>query len=149
MTKALLVILLMMAVAVQADVTPAADTVKATAIKPDDKPVIERLKWVPFDSVRASYLRGAAGALVVCDVTQRATLGTIGQYVEQIRVLNPRAVIDLAANKQDLADQRALSEDELARAAADVGAGYFPTSAKTGSGVEEAFRHLGRVAIGA
>ena len=102
-----------------------------------------------FDSVRASYLRGAAGALVVCDVTQRSALATIPQYVEQIRALNPHAAIDLAGNKQDLADQRALGEDELTRTASDLGAGYFPTSAKTGAGVEEAFRHLGRLSIGA
>lgn len=34
-----------------------------------------------FDSVRASYLRGAAGALVVCDVTQRSTLASVSDYV--------------------------------------------------------------------
>jgi small GTP-binding protein len=101
-----------------------------------------------FDSVRASYLRGAAGALVVCDVTQAATLESVPGYVAQMRGLNPRAVIILAANKQDLADQRVLSETELQRTAAELGAGYFPTSAKTGAGVEEAFRHLGRLAIG-
>jgi small GTP-binding protein len=102
-----------------------------------------------FDSVRASYLRGAAGALVVCDVTQRATLAAVPRYVDQLRALNPRAAIVLAANKQDLAEQRMLSEDELVRTAAELGAGYIPTSAKTGAGVEEAFRHLGRLSIGA
>jgi small GTP-binding protein len=102
-----------------------------------------------FDSVRASYLRGAAGALVVADVTHRATLAAAPDYVAQVRALNPRAAILIAANKQDLVEQRAVSEDEVSRAAAELGAAYFPTSAKTGAGVEEAFRHLGRVSIGA
>jgi small GTP-binding protein len=102
-----------------------------------------------FDSVRATYLRGAAGALVVCDITQRGTLGAIPEYVSQIRALNPGAAVVLAANKQDLCEQRAVGEDELARTATDLGAGYFPTSAKTGAGVEEAFRQLGRLSIGA
>ncbi len=102
-----------------------------------------------FDSVRASYLRGAAGALVVCDVTQRSTLTAISEYVAQIRAVNPRAAIVLAGNKQDLTEQRVLSEDELVSSARDLRAGYFPTSAKTGAGVEEAFRHLGRLSIGA
>ncbi|MGE5602670.1 MAG: Rab family GTPase [Nitrososphaerales archaeon] len=102
-----------------------------------------------FDSVRASYLRGAAGALLVCDVTQRATLDAISGYADQMRAVNPHAVIVLAGNKQDLAEQRMLSEDELVRVAAALRAGYFPTSAKTGAGVEEAFRHLGRLSIGA
>lgn len=102
-----------------------------------------------FDSVRATYLRGAAGALVVCDITQRATLASVPEYVSQIRALNPHAAIVLAANKQDLCEQRVLVEDELTGTAAGLGAGYFPTSAKTGAGVEEAFRQLGRLAIGA
>ncbi len=102
-----------------------------------------------FDSVRATYLRGAAGALVVCDVTQRATLAGLSGYVAQIRAVNPRAAILVAANKQDLADQRAVTEEEAADVAAGLSAGYFPTSAKTGAGVEEAFRQLGRLAIGA
>jgi small GTP-binding protein len=102
-----------------------------------------------FDSVRASYLRGASGALVVCDVTQRDSLASVPEYVAQIRELNPRAAIVVAANKQDLAEQRVLSELELTSVAADLHAGYLPTSAKTGAGVEEAFRHLGRLSIGA
>ncbi len=102
-----------------------------------------------FDSVRASYLRGAAGALLVCDVTQKATLAALPGYVEQIRATNPRTAIVLAGNKQDLAEQRMLSEDELAGAASELGAAYFPTSAKSSAGVEEAFRHLGRLSLGA
>lgn len=102
-----------------------------------------------FDSVRASYLRGAAGALLVCDVTQKPTLAAIPGYVEQLRAINPRAAIVLAGNKQDLAEQRMLSEEELERTATELGAAYFPTSARTGAGVEEAFRHLGRSSIGA
>jgi small GTP-binding protein len=101
-----------------------------------------------FDSVRASYLRGAAGALVVADVTHPATLAAIPGYVAQVRGLNPSAAIVLAANKQDLVEQRAVSEEEVAQAAAGLRASYFPTSAKTGAGVEEAFRLLGRLAVG-
>src|SRR5512137_2984989 len=42
-----------------------------------------------FDSVRASYLRGASGALLVCDITQRSTLASLPDYAAQIRRLNP------------------------------------------------------------
>lgn len=101
-----------------------------------------------FDSVRASYLRGAAGALVICDITQRSTLATVSSYIAQIQAVNPRAAIVLAGNKQDLVDQRAVTEEEVAKVAAELAAGYFPTSAKTGLGVEEAFRQLGRLAVG-
>ncbi len=102
-----------------------------------------------FDSVRASYLRGAAGALIVCDVTQQSTLANVSEYVAQLRAVNPRAAILLAANKQDLVDLRMASNEDVSRVAAQVSAGWLLTSAKTGTGVEEAFRQLGRMSIGA
>jgi len=102
-----------------------------------------------FDHVRASYLRGAAGALMVCDLTQRGSLDMIGEYVQQMHQINPGAAILLAANKQDLRDQRALSEEEIAAFAGSLGLQYFLTSAKTGTAVEDAFRCLGSLAISA
>jgi small GTP-binding protein len=102
-----------------------------------------------FDSIRASYLRGAAGALIVCDVTQAESLAAVPDYVRQMRAVNAHAAIVLAANKQDLVSQRMVNEEAVAAVATDACAAYVPTSAKTGAGVEEAFRHVGRLAIGA
>ena len=98
-----------------------------------------------FDSVRASYLRGAVGALICCDLTQRGTLATVPQYVSQMRAVNPAASFVLAANKLDLTEQRALSDDEVCAMAADVDAACVFTSAKTGIGVDESFRQLARL----
>lgn len=55
----------------------------------------------------------------------------------------------LAGNKQDLVEQRAVTEEDVTRVGAELCAGYFATSAKTGAGVEEAFRQLGRLAVSA
>jgi hypothetical protein len=46
------------------------------------------------------------------------------------------------ANKADLADQRAISDDALAEMCASLGGAWLLTSAKTGEGVEEAFQTL-------
>jgi small GTP-binding protein len=100
-----------------------------------------------FDGVRASYLRGAAGALIVCDLTQRSSLDTIYDYVQQMRAVNPRAALILAANKHDLVEQRTIREEEIAAIAAELGTSYYLTSARMGVAVDEAFRHLGRLTV--
>ena len=46
----------------------------------------------------------------------------------------------LVGNKSDLADNRVVSTDEARNFAEQIGAQYFETSAKTGDGVDEAFR---------
>jgi small GTP-binding protein len=101
-----------------------------------------------FDAVRASYLRGAMAGLIVCDLTQPASLATATQYADQIRAVNPKASLALVANKLDLAHRRALSEEDARAMARTLNAPCLFTSAKTGEGVDEAFRHLGRLAIG-
>lgn len=102
-----------------------------------------------FDQIRVSYLRGAAGALVVCDMTNRQTLDHAREYVAQIRTVNPKAAVVIAANKQDLFDLHVIKPDEVAETAAELQAACCLTSAKTGLGVEDTFRTLGRLAIGA
>jgi small GTP-binding protein len=101
-----------------------------------------------FDSVRASYLRGAVAGLIVCDLTQPSTMASAPQYANQIRAVNPRAALVLAANKLDLADQRLVSDDDVCAMARLLDAPCLFTSAKTGDGVDEAFRDLGRRAMG-
>ena len=91
-----------------------------------------------FDSVRASYLRGAVSALIVCDLTHRQGLAGVADYASQIRAVNPKAALIVVGNKVDLVEQRAITDDELAAAAAELGAAALVTSAKTGAGVDDA-----------
>lgn len=102
-----------------------------------------------LDSIRGSYLRGVSGAVVVSDITERSTLGAVPEYVAQVRAVNPHAAVILVANKQDLAPQRDLCDEEAGRVAAEQRVGLFLTSARTGVGVEEAFRQLARQVVGA
>jgi small GTP-binding protein len=97
-----------------------------------------------YSGVQASYLQGAAGGIVVCDLTRSETLASWEEYTRALRQINPAVRIVLAANKADLVDARAMAEDDLRRAAAACGdtAGYVFSSAKTGENVEELFRRL-------
>ena len=100
-----------------------------------------------FTPVRASYLRGAAGAILVCDLTRPETLANIEAYVDDLLGVNPNAQLVLAANKRDLIDQQLLTLAEIERVAAKWSAIYYLTSAKTGEDVETLFRHLGRLLV--
>ena len=100
-----------------------------------------------FDHVRASYLRGAAGAILVCDLTRPDSLACLPQYADQLLGLNPAARFVVAANKLDLNDERRLSFAEVEQAAGKLNAPRYLTSAKAGTEVETLFRHLGSVLV--
>jgi small GTP-binding protein len=95
-----------------------------------------------YTEAAASYLRGAAGALIVCDLTREETLAAYERYATQLRAVNAKAALVFVANKVDLADQRAISDESLQSATDHLGGPCHFTSAKTGQQVEDAFRSL-------
>jgi small GTP-binding protein len=106
-----------------------------------------------FSRMRSSYLRGAAGALLVCDVMRPETLPSLRQYVQDLRDIIGSADVVLAANKADLlaglaAPAGATFEAEVRAMATELQAPLYLTSAVDGLGVEAAFRHLGRQLAG-
>lgn len=72
-----------------------------------------------FRAVTRSYYRGAAGALMVYDITRRSTYNHLTSWLTDARNLtNPNTVIYLIGNKSDLEAQRDVSYEE-AKAFAD------------------------------
>ncbi len=100
-----------------------------------------------YDVIRASYLRGAAGAIIVCDLTRPASLDSVPCYAAELQRINPGARLIIAGNKEDLREQRQVADEEIAGRAAALHAPYYLTSAKTGANVEAVFRHLGQLLI--
>ena len=98
-----------------------------------------------FHEVRTSYLRGSAGAVLVCDLTRPETLDSLSAYVSDLFEVSPGAQLIIAANKCDLTDQRQLTAAQLEGAAARFNAAVYLTSAKTGDDVEAFFQHLARL----
>jgi small GTP-binding protein len=98
-----------------------------------------------FSRMRTSYLRGAAGAVLVCDVTRPDTLERLRACALDALDASPGIRLVIAANKCDLVDQWRIKEGDLERAAALVDAPYYVTSAKTGQDVETLFRCLGQM----
>jgi Ras-related protein Rab-2A len=93
-----------------------------------------------FRSITRSYYRGAAGALLVYDITRRDTFQHLGRWLEEAQQhAQPNMVILLIGNKNDLEHRRAVSTEE-GRAFADAnGLLFMETSAKTAYNVEQAF----------
>ena len=95
-----------------------------------------------FSKASTSYLRGASGALLVCDLTRAETLGTLTFYANQLRDLQETAVLVFVGNKVDLVAERQISDEALTQVAQTFAAPWLLTSALTGSNVENAFHHL-------
>uniref|UniRef100_A0A8C5DTG7 Ras-related protein Rab-14 n=1 Tax=Gouania willdenowi TaxID=441366 RepID=A0A8C5DTG7_GOUWI len=66
-----------------------------------------------FRAVTRSYYRGAAGALMVYDITRRSTYNHLSSWLTDARNLtNPNTVIILIGNKADLEAQRDVTYEE-------------------------------------
>eukprot|EP00850_Spirogloea_muscicola_P020947 SM000232S07917 [mRNA] locus=s232:73935:75071:+ [translate_table: standard] len=93
-----------------------------------------------FRSITRSYYRGAAGALLVYDITRRETFNHLASWLEDARQhANSNMTIMLIGNKCDLAHRRAVSTEEGEQFAKENGLVFMETSAKTAHNVEEAF----------
>jgi small GTP-binding protein len=96
-----------------------------------------------FQKMRLSYLRGAAGYLLVADGTRETTLDTALGLQESVAREIGGVPFVLVINKADLADRWEI-DDRTLSAIARRGWTIVKTSAKTGDGVEEAFLTLAR-----
>jgi len=98
-----------------------------------------------FRSVTRSYYRGAAGALLVYDITSRDSYNHLSTWLEDARTLaSAGIVIILVGNKKDLEDEREVSFMEASRFAQENNLMFLETSALTGDSVEEVFLKCAR-----
>merc|ERR1712133_295011 len=85
-----------------------------------------------------SYYRGAAGALMVYDVTRRSTYNHLSSWLTDARNLtNPNTVIFLIGNKCDLEAQRDVTYEEAKQFAEENGLMFVEARAKTGENVQD------------
>ncbi|KAH8584694.1 Rab2 GTPase [Cryptosporidium sp. chipmunk genotype I] len=95
-----------------------------------------------FRSITRSYYRGAAGALLVYDITRRDTFNHLSKWLNDVkRNATPNMTIILVGNKSDL-DRREVTTEEGVEFAEQNGLLFIETSAKTSNNVEEAFMKI-------
>lgn len=93
-----------------------------------------------FRSITRSYYRGAAGALLVYDITRRDTFNHLASWLEDAREhSNKDMTIMLIGNKRDLEARRCVEYHEGKKFADENGLIFMETSARTAENVEEAF----------
>ena len=111
-----------------------------------------------YKSITRSYFRGASGALLVFDITRRATFQSVTSWLHDLRqIAEDGIVVVLVGNKLDLASSSSLTANtgstslepanprQVTREEAEEWCRangvmqYVETSAKSGEGVERAF----------
>ncbi|TFG09020.1 GTP-binding protein [Candidatus Thorarchaeota archaeon] len=98
-----------------------------------------------FAAVRKMYYSGAAGVILVYDVTRRRSFTELPKWVQEAdESIGTRAPILVVGNKVDLPD-RTVSAEEAKKWAEDQGFLYMESSAKTGEGVADMFSVLSEV----
>ncbi|TFG24775.1 MAG: GTP-binding protein [Promethearchaeota archaeon] len=100
-----------------------------------------------FEFIRSTFYKGAAGALLVFDLTREQTYTETRKWLTEIRQFAGENIpFVLIGNKLDLMEDVGvvIDRDEARKFAENEGSIYIETSAKTGERVDEAFTELTR-----
>jgi len=99
-----------------------------------------------FEFIRSTFYKGAAGTLLVFDLTREQTYTEIRKWLTEIRQFAGDIPFVLIGNKADLIEDvgMVIDRDEARNYAENEGSIYIETSAKTGINVDEAFTELTR-----
>ena len=97
--------------------------------------------------LKDSYFYGANAILAVADVTRKATLEDLDDWIDGVFRVAGRIPVVLAINKADLAGQREVEGKDVEQFAAAFDAKFLHTSAKTGAGVQQALRILADLVV--
>jgi len=101
-----------------------------------------------YRALSSAYYRGALGALVVYDITNRQSLESISKWLEEIdRYCTQEIVVILVGNKLDLNEQRCVTVEEGKALAAKENMFFIETSAKDAINIEKAFVLLSKEII--
>ena len=96
-----------------------------------------------FRSLIPSYIRDSSVAVVVYDITNRASFLNTSKWIEDVR--NERGndvIIVLVGNKTDLSERRQVSVEEGEDTSTKEGIMFIESSAKAGFNIKALFRKL-------
>lgn len=96
-----------------------------------------------YRAITSAYYRGAVGALLVYDVTRRATFENAGRWLKELRDhTDPNIVVMLIGNKSDLRHLVAVPADDGKSFAERESLYFMETSALEATNVENAFTEI-------
>ncbi len=94
------------------------------------------------DLIRETYFHGAQALMAVCDITRLDSLTALSTWIASGLEVAGDVPVYILANKKDLADRRAITDEQIQNVAEPFGAPWVLTSAKTGEFVDDAFNAL-------
>ncbi|MHA1371603.1 MAG: Rab family GTPase, partial [Promethearchaeota archaeon] len=92
-----------------------------------------------FADVRTHYYQGAKACFLVFDLTDKNSFKNIKIWNEEKKKHVGDIITILLGNKNDLADKRVVSNEEIIKMINELNVSFFETSALTGANVQDAF----------
>jgi small GTP-binding protein len=86
------------------------------------------------------YTRNSQIIIIAFDITNKHSFEGISFWIKEAKQnCNPKTILHICGNKNDLEDQRTISIEEAKELASKNSAGYSETNATTGFGIEKMF----------
>ena len=96
-----------------------------------------------YRAIGGRFFKDAHGILLVYDVTRKETFDNLEKWINDIEEMSKDDIkVMLIGNKNDLLDEKQVSDEEGLSLAKEKNFFFFETSAKTGENVENAFNEL-------
>ena len=96
-----------------------------------------------YKSITAAYYKGAKGALIVYDITQKESFENINKWMSEVRDKSAKDLkIMIVGNKTDLENERQVSTDDALERAKELESPVMEASALDGNNVKAAFYDL-------
>jgi len=96
-----------------------------------------------YKSITAAYYKGAKGAMIVYDITNKQSYDNVNKWYSEIKELGDKSInLMVCGNKCDLEENRIVKTEEALEKAQYLGVPIMETSAMNSTNVEDAFRKL-------
>ena len=96
-----------------------------------------------YKSITSTYYKGAKGAFIVYDITNRLTFESVDKWIQDLNLNSDKNItLLLIGNKKDLADKRDVTTEEGEEKAKSFGLAFLETSALTGENIDKVFDHI-------
>ena len=94
-----------------------------------------------YRSITNAYYRGAEGIMIVFDLTNKESFKNIENWINEVTKYTGNDIIIIClGNKSDL--KSCISKNMIEDVKKKLKISFFDVSAKTGDGVEDAFKHI-------
>ena len=96
-----------------------------------------------YKSITSTYYKGAKGAFIVYDITNRLTFESVDKWIQDLNLNSDKNItLLLIGNKKDLADKREVTTEEGEEKAKSFGLAFLETSALTEKNIYKIYDYI-------